>query len=225
MQSNAAHSSEAATADDRRIARGALEHGAGPDPGDEGGPRRPFVEVGVLLAIALLLVVDFVDDAAKTSTLHVGVEVAATALALAAALRTWLRWVAARRALGRQVDELRGRLGVVSAEAERWRAEAKDTLQGLGAAIERQCDRWALTEAERAVAVLLLKGLSMKEIADARGTAERTTRQQALAVYRKAGLTGRAELAAFFLEDLLLPSSPTSSNLRQMNEPRATKPP
>jgi DNA-binding CsgD family transcriptional regulator len=47
----------------------------------------------------------------------------------------------------------------------------------------------------------------MKEIADARGTAERTARQQALAVYRKAGLGGRAELSAFFLEDLLLPSS------------------
>ena len=31
-------------------------------------------------------------------------------------------------------------------------------------------------------------------------------RQQSLAVYRKSGLSGRAELAAFFLEDLLLPS-------------------
>jgi hypothetical protein len=32
-------------------------------------------------------------------------------------------------------------------------------------------------------------------------------RHQALAVYRKSGLGGRAELAAFFLEDLLLPIS------------------
>jgi hypothetical protein len=30
-------------------------------------------------------------------------------------------------------------------------------------------------------------------------------RQQAIAVYRKSGLAGRAELSAFFLEDLLLP--------------------
>lgn len=42
-------------------------------------------------------------------------------------------------------------------------------------------------------------------MARARGTSERTARQQALAVYRKAGLAGRAELSAFFLEDLLLP--------------------
>ena len=39
-----------------------------------------------------------------------------------------------------------------------------------------------------------------------RGAGERTVRQQALAVYAKAGLAGRAELAAFFLEDLLVPS-------------------
>jgi hypothetical protein len=30
-------------------------------------------------------------------------------------------------------------------------------------------------------------------------------RQQTLAVYRKTGLAGRAELSAFFLEDLFLP--------------------
>ncbi len=53
--------------------------------------------------------------------------------------------------------------------------------------------------------LLLLKGLSLRDVAQARSTSERTVRQQALAVYRKAGLAGRAELAAFFLEDLLLP--------------------
>jgi len=36
---------------------------------------------------------------------------------------------------------------------------------------------------------------------------ERTVRQHAVAVYRKSGLAGRAELSAFFLEDLLLPRS------------------
>jgi hypothetical protein len=30
-------------------------------------------------------------------------------------------------------------------------------------------------------------------------------RQHAVSVYRKSGLAGRAELSAFFLEDLLLP--------------------
>ncbi len=38
-----------------------------------------------------------------------------------------------------------------------------------------------------------------------RSTTETTIRQQALALYRKSGLGSRAELSAFFLEDLLLP--------------------
>ncbi|RMF83933.1 MAG: DNA-binding response regulator, partial [Nitrospirae bacterium] len=93
-----------------------------------------------------------------------------------------------------------------TAEAERWRREARHLLRGLGEAIDAQLHRWGLTPAEREVALLLLKGLSLREIAAVRRVGEATTRQQAQAVYRKAGLAGRHELAAFFLEDLLLPA-------------------
>ena len=78
-------------------------------------------------------------------------------------------------------------------------------LAGLGAAIELQFERWGLTPAEKDVALLLLKGLGHKEAAGVLERSERTVRQHAIAVYRKSGLAGRAELAAFFLEDLLLP--------------------
>jgi DNA-binding CsgD family transcriptional regulator len=44
----------------------------------------------------------------------------------------------------------------------------------------------------------------MDEVAKVRGTSERTARDQARAIYRKAGVSGRAELSAFFLEDLLV---------------------
>lgn len=44
----------------------------------------------------------------------------------------------------------------------------------------------------------------MKEVAEVRGASERTVRKQAQAVYAKAGLGNRAELSAFFLEDLLV---------------------
>ena len=72
-------------------------------------------------------------------------------------------------------------------------------------AIDSQFSQWNLTDAEREVALLLLKGLSLKEIAAIRATTERTIRAQARAVYSKAGLTGRAALSAFLLEDLLAP--------------------
>jgi DNA-binding NarL/FixJ family response regulator len=48
----------------------------------------------------------------------------------------------------------------------------------------------------------LLQGRSHKEIAATSGRSERTVRQHAAAAYEKAGLGGRAELAAFFLEGL-----------------------
>ena len=38
-----------------------------------------------------------------------------------------------------------------------------------------------------------------------RASSERTVREQARSLYAKAGLTGRAALSAFFLEDLIAP--------------------
>jgi DNA-binding CsgD family transcriptional regulator len=70
-------------------------------------------------------------------------------------------------------------------------------------AIDGQFIEWKLSAAEQHVAWLLIKGFSSAEIANFRNTSERTVRQQATAVYAKAGLEGRSQLAAFFLEDLL----------------------
>ncbi len=44
-------------------------------------------------------------------------------------------------------------------------------------------------------------------------------RQHAVAVYRKSGLSGRAELSAFFLEDLLLPLSDEAPTDRRRPAP------
>ena len=67
-----------------------------------------------------------------------------------------------------------------------------------------------MTTAEQDVALLLLKGLSHKEIARIWRTGEATIRQQAAAIYAKSSLGGRAALAAFFLEDVLTPSAAAS---------------
>jgi DNA-binding CsgD family transcriptional regulator len=96
-------------------------------------------------------------------------------------------------------------LEVAKVQGQRWRAETRTILQGLGEAIDAQFGRWSLTDAEREVALLLLKGLSSKEVAAVRNSGERTVREHARSIYYKAGLTGRAALSAFFLEDLLAP--------------------
>jgi DNA-binding NarL/FixJ family response regulator len=104
-----------------------------------------------------------------------------------------------------EADRLAAHLDASREEAARWRLEASDLIAGLSAAIDRQLERWELTPAEKAVALLLLKGLSHKEVAGVREVSETTVRQEARAIYRKAGLSGRHDLAAFFLEDLLGP--------------------
>ena len=111
------------------------------------------------------------------------------------------------RAAREEAIGLAERLEASEAEAARWRKEARELLEGLGVALDRQFERWALSPAEKEVAMLLLKGLSHKEIGVVRSITEATARQQSRAVYKKAGLSGRADLAAFFLEDLLLPGS------------------
>jgi DNA-binding CsgD family transcriptional regulator len=59
-----------------------------------------------------------------------------------------------------------------------------------------------LTLAEKETALLILKGLSNKEIAGIRSASELTVKQQTNAIYKKSGLSSRAQLIAFFLEDL-----------------------
>jgi DNA-binding CsgD family transcriptional regulator len=157
-----------------------------------------FAAIGVLAGADILS-----DLGSGIATRHLLVEGALVAVALAAVWR--LRRLLRRT--GREVQALRGEVATWRAEAERWRRESHALLAGLGAAMDQQFDRWELSPAEREVALLLVKGLASNEIATVRGTSERTVRQQSQAVYRKAGLAGRAELAAFFLEDLLLPGS------------------
>jgi DNA-binding CsgD family transcriptional regulator len=114
------------------------------------------------------------------------------------------------RAILALADDLKRDLSASRRETGHWQAQARQALDGSGAAIDRNFRKWHLTEAERNVALMLLKGLSHKEIAVQRGTSEGTTRQQALAIYRKAGLTGRSGLAAVVLDGLALAERPPS---------------
>ncbi len=185
--------------DDGRLAAAVAVDGDGTRPG-------LLAALALLLGTVTALVgLDVSDDArAGGSHGHIAVEL----LIMVAALAGAVTLIAHLLRLRRRARVLQGRLRQAEKEAERFREESRGHLQGLAVAIDGQLARWSVSGAEREVALLLLKGLSHKEIASIRGTSERTVRAQALALYRKAGLSGRAELAAFFLEDLLVPPSP-----------------
>lgn len=166
--------------------------------------RESAIEVP-LLALLLLIAgggaVDLALDAPSNwLSPHVLYELFLIAAALGSAAWLWRRWRAAERDNAR----LEGLVTERQAERDAWRASAEQALVGLAVAIDRQLAAWQLTPAEREVAILLLKGKSHKEIAAASGRSERTVRQHAVAAYDKAGVAGRAELAAFFLTDLPL---------------------
>lgn len=167
---------------------------------------RPIRRIVALLLFCLAVAggLDLAFDAPRSVWgWHGVVELLFICLSLVSAWLLGRGWQEAEESL------LAARETVLARQAERdaWAARARTALQGLGEAIDRQFDAWSLTPAEKQTALLLLKGFSHKEVAQLTGRSERTARQHAVAVYRKSGLAGRAELAAFFFEDMLLPSS------------------
>ena len=171
-----------------------------PDPAQH---RVPFTVL--LLAIVVGGAVDLALDAPEDlRSFHVVYEVVLIVGALGMAGWLWRGWWKAEVSAGL----LRQTLVERQAERDAWRTRARRALEGLGRAVEEQFDAWRLTPAEREVALLLLKGHGHKQIANATGRSERTVRQHAVSVYQKSGLQGRAELAAFFLEDLAVPTPP-----------------
>lgn len=167
-------------------------------------PRTPGNPLLLIIfgAIAALIGWDLLSDYAEgVEPLHVIVELAL--LLIAAAMFGYVLSQVIRGK--RQLRQMHSRLHSAQAESRQWHERYQSTIRGLGRAIQEQFEAWQLSKAEAEIALLLLKGLSLKEIAAGRATGERTVREQARAVYRKAGLAGRSELSAFFLEDLLLP--------------------
>lgn len=102
----------------------------------------------------------------------------------------------AQRALRRTLTLTDARLASLGEELRRARSAYAKTIRS-------QFEAWELTRVEQEVAMLLLKGLSLKEIAVVRDSREKTVRQQASRIYAKGGLEGRHALAAWFLEDFI----------------------
>ncbi|HGG05150.1 MAG TPA: LuxR family transcriptional regulator [Aliiroseovarius sp.] len=62
---------------------------------------------------------------------------------------------------------------------------------------------WGLTPSEADVAMFALKGSSISEIAELRGSKDGTIKAHLNGIYRKAGVSGRAQLVSLLVEDLM----------------------
>jgi DNA-binding CsgD family transcriptional regulator len=162
----------------------------------------------VLAIICALVGIDLFNDFGEgVAAWHVTLEAGAAMSALIGLFYLLRGAVSLRHRLGEEI----ARSSAYRQEAEAWRAQARQYVAGLAVAIDQQLARWNLTNAEKDVAFLLLKGYGLKEIALLRHTSEKTARAQSASIYSKAGLSGRSELAAFFLEDLLVPPGASAS--------------
>lgn len=102
-----------------------------------------------------------------------------------------------------KIDELDTTNNALKIEQENFQKKISHLSSEFLINIDDQFNRWMFSRAEKEIALLLIKGLAMKEIADIRGSTESTVRQQASQIYKKSLLNGRMELSAFFLDDLL----------------------
>jgi DNA-binding CsgD family transcriptional regulator len=157
---------------------------------------------GVIFALIALDIISDYNDGIEWSHL-----ISEMVVLLIAIIGIGLFWRQFYQSTQLTLRSLQTNLAAAHVEAQRWRNESHDLIAGLGIEIQKQFIRWGLTNAEAEVGLLLLKGFSHQEIANIRSSSERTVREQARALYRKAGISGRSSLSAFFLEDLLLPNA------------------
>ena len=140
-----------------------------------------------LMLIFILLVmasgIDLtIDFSAGTDFNHVAQESVIFALSFIAL--GWLVFDIHRQTI--EISTLRDELAAARKPEHKPEKYVLDAKTNLSQVISHQFDDWQLTTSEKDVGWLLLKGLSLKEIAAIRKTLEKTVRQQASSIYKKA---------------------------------------
>jgi DNA-binding CsgD family transcriptional regulator len=152
-------------------------------------PARSPALVGLILfqvACAAVFLVDVIYDLHEAEVLwHMVPEIAAT-VGLVLGIVFELRYLMGL--LRRQETMARG-LGVAA-------GALADLMEGY-------FREWGLTAAEQDVAAFTIKGYSIAEIAELRGSAEATVKTHLNAIYRKADVPGRGQLVSLLIEDLM----------------------
>jgi len=160
-------------------------------------------EITVILVLAVVGIANLYDlaiDLSHGSTAqHVLVEILVITMSLSVII--WL--ILHLRSQNQALEQIKRDIGEEKKRKTQSGAEGQEAREKLGEIISQQFQRWRLTSGEQEVALLLLKGLSFKEIAGVRETHEKTVRQQASAIYKKADVNGRHAFSAWFIEDFL----------------------
>jgi len=160
-------------------------------------------ETVLIIIFAIVVIASGADLAADLShgadTEHIikeSVVVSISTIAIA-----WLLWGLHQQRL--EIRSLQQELETANSHQTSPKKYVLEARKKLGNVVTQQFTEWMLTGSEIEVGWLLLKGLSLKEIAIVRSTQEKTVRQQASSIYKKAGVSGRHSFSAWFIEDIL----------------------
>jgi len=163
----------------------------------------PIKETILILIFAIVVVASGADLVADLShgadTEHIVKEtivVSISTIGLA-----WLLWGLRQQRL--EIRSLQQELDTANSPQAPPKIYVLEARKKLGNVVTQQFSEWQLTGSEIEVGWLLLKGLSLKEIAIVRSTQEKTVRQQASSIYKKSGVSGRHAFSAWFIEDIL----------------------
>ena len=92
----------------------------------------------------------------------------------------------------------------LAARNTRYLAKQLDAAKGaFQSGIDGYFEQWGLSEAEKDIALLTIKGMTISEIAEIRNTKQSTIKTQSSAIYKKAGVSSRAQLVSLLIEELL----------------------
>ena len=162
---------------------------------------KDYVLIAMLLIIITINTTDFIKDIySGDDWMHVGLEVLTVTLAI------WgiFMIIGMIRNRSKELSRLHQQVESTQNDLELLQTKFKEVGREYSKYIREQFDLWGLTASEKEVSLLLLKGLSFKEIAELRNTKEKTVRHQASAIYSKSNVAGRYEFSAWFFEDLLI---------------------
>jgi DNA-binding CsgD family transcriptional regulator len=110
-------------------------------------------------------------------------------------------WMAMRR--DKTIKRFKNEVDSAILEVDFYKKKIHQMKINISSILDEQFKIWGLSKGESDIAILLIKGMSIKEIAELRGSSEGTVRQQCMHIYKKSKLENRNQLASYFLEDIL----------------------
>ncbi len=162
---------------------------------------KDLIIIAMLMIVIIINTADFLKDIQQGDEwLHIGLEILTVCLSIWGIFMLF-RMIKSRR---EEIAQLNHKVEKVESDLELSHSKLKEIGREYSKYLHKQFDDWGFTPSEKEVALILLKGLSFKEMADVRNTKEKTIRQQASAIYKKSNVSGRHEFAAWFFEDMLV---------------------